>query len=67
MTYKKAEKIEIGDSIRSKDGYTFTVNRIEETTNAANTEKYIVLIVGNPYFLPNLHNTQPQCIFPLEY
>lgn len=42
MTYKKAEKIKIGDSIRSKDGYTFTVNRIEETTNAANTEKYIV-------------------------
>lgn len=42
MTYKKAEKIKIGDSIHSKDGYTFTVSRIEEKTNAANTEKYIV-------------------------
>ena len=42
MTYKKAEKVKIGDSIRSKDGYTFIVDRIEEKTNAANTEKYIV-------------------------
>lgn len=42
MTYKKAEKIKIGDRIRSKDGYTFIVNKIEEKTNEANTEKYIV-------------------------
>lgn len=42
LSYKKAEKIKIGDSIHSKDGYTFTVSRIEEKTNAANTEKYIV-------------------------
>lgn len=42
MTFKNAEKVKIGDSIRSKDGYTFTVNRIEEKTNAANTEKYLV-------------------------
>lgn len=42
MTYKNAKKITIGDKIQSKDGYIFIVNRIEETTNAANTEKYIV-------------------------
>lgn len=42
MTFKNAEKVKIGDSIRSKDGYKFTVNRIEEKTNAANTEKYLV-------------------------
>ncbi len=42
MTYKKAVTIKIGDSIRSKDGYAFTVNKIEEKTNVANTEKYIV-------------------------
>lgn len=42
MTYKNAKKIRIGNSVHSKDGYTFTVNRIKETTNAANTEKYIV-------------------------
>ncbi len=30
MTCTKAVKIKIGDSIRSKDGYTFTVNKIEE-------------------------------------
>lgn len=42
MTYKKAKQIKIGDKLHSKDGYTFTVNRIEETTNVANTEKYIV-------------------------
>jgi len=35
-------KIKIGDSIRSKDGYAFSVSKIEEKTNVANTEKYIV-------------------------
>lgn len=42
MTYKNAKKIKVGDSVRSKDGYAFTVNKIEETTNVANTEKYVV-------------------------
>jgi len=42
MTYKKAMKIKVGDSIRSKDGYTFIVSKIEEKTNVANTEKYIL-------------------------
>jgi len=30
MAHKKAEKIKIGDSVYSKDGYIFTVNRIGE-------------------------------------
>lgn len=42
MTYKNAKKVKIGDSICSKDGYTFIVSRIEEKTNSANIEKYLV-------------------------
>lgn len=41
MTYKNAKKITIGDTLHSKDGYTFTVNKITESSNAANTEQYV--------------------------
>lgn len=56
MAYRNAEKIKIGDSIRSKDGYTFTVNRIEEKTNAANTEKYIVFYGTSARGIDVYHN-----------
>lgn len=41
MTYNKALKVQIGDTLYSKDGYGFIVDRITEESNAANTEKYL--------------------------
>ena len=41
MTYKNALRVNIGDILHSKDGYIFTVNDIKESSNVANTEKYI--------------------------
>lgn len=41
MTYKKALEIKIGDVLSSKDGYRFTVDKITEESNVANTEKYL--------------------------
>jgi len=42
MKYRKAKQVKIGDILHSKDSFTFNVSRIEESTNAANTEKYII-------------------------
>lgn len=42
MTYKNAQKVKVGDVIKSKDGFAFRVNEIKRKTNAANTEQYIV-------------------------
>jgi hypothetical protein len=41
MTYNKALKVKIGDILHAKDGYTFTVDKIIEETNVANTEKFL--------------------------
>ncbi len=41
MTYKNALKVKICDTLSSKDRYIFTVVKITEESNAANTEKYL--------------------------
>lgn len=42
MTYKNAHKVNVGDTIKSKDNVVFKVNEIKRKANAANTEQYIV-------------------------
>lgn len=41
MTYNKALKVQIGDTLYSKDGYEFIVDGITFESNAANTEQYL--------------------------
>lgn len=42
MTYLKAKNVQIGDVLRAKDGFVFTVERIEEKTDEANLNKYFI-------------------------
>lgn len=42
LTYGNAKRVKIGDTLNSKDGYRFTVSKITEESNAANTEQYVV-------------------------
>lgn len=41
MTYNKALKVKIGDTLHSKDGYGFVVDKITWENNATNTEQYL--------------------------
>jgi hypothetical protein len=42
MTYQNAMRVQVGDKLRAKDGYMFTVERIEEKTDEANINRYFV-------------------------
>lgn len=42
MTYVSAKSVKIGDTLRAKDGYLFTVEKIEEKTDEANINNYLV-------------------------
>lgn len=41
MTFKEAEKVKIGDTLYSKDGYCFVVGNIETRRNVAYTRQYL--------------------------
>lgn len=42
MTYQKVKNVKVGEILQAKDGYVFTVEKIEEKTDAANINKYLV-------------------------